>query len=99
MFKGTVHGIKPGDLFAKVDDPETIWTVVRLVDVPRLPLHAELTSDTFSKRKILISEAALFDRRLYRPVSDRNDARALVEAANKHKHKHKRRGFFASLFR
>jgi hypothetical protein len=60
--------LKPGDQFAKVEDPLTIWTVRRVVDLADLPPHAEMVSKGPKPRKVLVSSVVLHDRRLYRVV-------------------------------
>lgn len=61
--------IRLGDRFMRVDDSVTVWTVRRLVDLPRLPLHAQLECAGPFRRQVLVSSVVLRDRRLYRPVT------------------------------
>ena len=60
------HTIVIGDEFTKLEDPETVWVVQRLVDLPGLPQHAELKAIQYLNRNIMISVSALMDRKLYR---------------------------------
>lgn len=71
--------VNPGDKFVKVDDPGLVWTVSRIVRLPNLPQHAELVGRTVKTRKVLVSTAALRDRRLYRPVRE-SEARMAGQA-------------------
>lgn len=61
--------IRLGDRFMRVDDPVSVWTVRRLVDLPRLPLHAQLECNGPFHRCVLVSSVVLHDRRLYRSVA------------------------------
>lgn len=55
-----------GDRFVKLEDPETVWVVQRLIDPQGLPMHAELKALRYLKRKVMISVSALMDRNFYR---------------------------------
>ena len=57
-----------GDQFSRAEDVETIWTVQRVIQLPKLPKHAVMTCDKPVPRQILVSEFVLRDRRLYRVV-------------------------------
>ncbi len=57
-----------GDQFTRAEDAESIWTVQRLIRVPKLPPHAVMTCDKPVPRQILVSEFVLRDRRFYREV-------------------------------
>ena len=57
-----------GDQFSRAEDVETIWTVQRVIQLPKLPRHAVMTCDKPVPRQILVSEFVLRDRRLYRVV-------------------------------
>ncbi|MFO1129657.1 MAG: hypothetical protein U1E66_14625 [Rhodospirillales bacterium] len=72
-----------GDQFSRTEDAETVWTVQRLVQVPKLPKHAVMTCDKPVPRQILVSEFVLRDRRMYRAVRtvDAAVAPASAEAA------------------
>lgn len=61
--------VRLGDRFMRVDDPVSVWTVRRLVDLPRLPLHAQLECSTPFHRRVLVSSVVLRDRRIYRAVN------------------------------
>ncbi|MFO1152847.1 MAG: hypothetical protein U1E42_04140 [Rhodospirillales bacterium] len=57
-----------GDQFSRAEDAETVWTVRRVIQLPKLPKHAVMTCDRPVPRQILVSEFVLRDRRLYRAV-------------------------------
>lgn len=61
--------VRLGDRFMRVDDPVSVWTVRRLVDLPRLPLHAQLECSGPFHRRVLVSSVVLHDRRIYRAVN------------------------------
>ncbi len=75
----TPNVLKLGERYVRVNDPETQWTVCRIVALPRLPQHAELVSDGLHRRCVLVSSAALRDRRQYRPVRDSATTASTVE--------------------
>jgi hypothetical protein len=62
--------IRLGDRFMRVDDPVSVWTVRQLVDLPRLPLHAQLECNGPFHRRVLVSTVVLRNRRLYRTVKN-----------------------------
>lgn len=65
----TPDGPRLGAQYVRVSDPETVWTVRRIVTVPRLPQHVELVSNGLHRRCVLVSSAVLRDRRQYRSVA------------------------------
>ncbi len=65
----TPNVLRLGEQYVRVNDPETLWTVRRIVTLPRLPQHAELVSDGLHRRCVLVSSAVLRDRRQYRPAA------------------------------
>ena len=62
--------INVGDMFLKQGDPKTVWVVEQLVDLPGLPLHAELKAQGYLKRMTMMSLAALADQNLYRRIEE-----------------------------
>ena len=62
--------IKAGDKFIKPGVPNIVWVVNRLVDLPNLPPHAELSVKGQHKRKMMMSEDALTDPRLFLRIED-----------------------------
>ncbi len=62
--------IKVGDKFIKPEVPNTVWVVTQLVDLPRLPPHAELKVQGHFSRMMLMSQEALADHRLYHRIED-----------------------------
>lgn len=67
--KGSAHELAVGDQFYRVEDPDTVWTVQRVVDMPKLPKHAVMTCEQPAHRRIMVSGVALRDKRMYRQVS------------------------------
>ena len=63
--------INVGDKFLKQGDPKTVWVVEQLVDLPGLPLHAELKAQGYRNRMITMSQVALTDDRLFHRIEDR----------------------------
>jgi hypothetical protein len=68
--RATTQAIKPGDRFVKIDDPDTIWTVTRVIEFPDMPPHANLAGSGPAKRQVIVSQLVLRDRRLYRWLKD-----------------------------
>ena len=64
--------IKVGDKFIKPAVPNIVWVVIRLVDLPGLPPHAELRVQGYLKRpqKIIMSLSALTDLRTFHRIED-----------------------------
>jgi hypothetical protein len=60
--------ISVGDQFVRVEVPDTVWTVRRVVELAKLPKHAVMTCEVPAYRRIFVSAAVLRDRRMYRPV-------------------------------
>ncbi len=58
--------IKCGDKFVRLESPEIIWNVERIVDLPGLPQHAEIASYGVSTKTMLLSEKALLDHRMWK---------------------------------
>lgn len=67
--KRSVRPVAVGDRFCRVEDPDTVWTVQQVVDLPNLPKHAVLTCERPIHRRIMVSGVVLRDRRMYRQVS------------------------------
>jgi hypothetical protein len=67
---GTAAELKIGERYVRADGPDTVWTVEQVVELPRLPLHAQIVSDGILRRRVLVSSAALRDRRQYRQLKD-----------------------------
>ena len=63
--------INVGDMFLKQGDPKTVWVVEQLVDLPGLPLHAELKAQGYRNRMITMSQVALTDDHLFHRIKDR----------------------------
>ena len=63
--------INVGDMFLKQGDPKTVWVVEQLVDLPGLPLHAELKAQGYRNRKITMSQEVLTDDHLFHRIEDR----------------------------
>jgi hypothetical protein len=66
--KGSALQLAVGDQFYRVEDPDTVWTVQRVVDRPKLPKHAVMTCEQPAHRRIMVSAAVLRDKRMYRHV-------------------------------
>lgn len=64
----SVSELAVGDQFFRVEDPDTVWTVQRVVDLPKLPKHAVMTCEQPVHRQIMVSTAVLRDKRMYRQV-------------------------------
>ncbi len=47
--------VKVGDRFSKLEGPQTVWIVQRLVCPPGLPPHVELQAEGHHDRKVIIS--------------------------------------------
>ncbi len=62
--------IKVGDKFIKPAVPNIVWVVNRLVDLPGLPPHAELSVQGNLNRRMMMSQEALSDRHLYHRIED-----------------------------
>ncbi|MEE8393783.1 MAG: hypothetical protein V3R66_05510 [Rhodospirillales bacterium] len=60
--------VEIGEKFVKPEDPGTVWTVQRFIDLPGLPQHVELKTEGKFDRKIMLSVSAIMDRSLYRRV-------------------------------
>ena len=60
--------INVGDMFLKQGDPKTVWVVEQLVDLPGLPLHAELKAQGYRNRKITMSQEVLTDDHLFHRI-------------------------------
>ena len=65
------ESIKVGDRFLKQGDPKTVWVVKQLVDLPNLPLHAELKAQGYRNRIMMMSLGALTDPRMFHRIEDR----------------------------
>ena len=66
--KSSVSDLAVGDQFFRVEDPDSVWTVQRVVELPNLPKHAVMTCDRPAHRQIMVSTVVLRDKRMYRPV-------------------------------
>lgn len=66
--KRAVGELAVGDQYFRVEDPEAVWTVQRVVELPKLPKHAVMSCATPAPRQIMVSVVVLRDRRLYRQV-------------------------------
>ncbi len=62
--------IKIGDKFINPEVPKIVWVVEQLVDLPGLPPHAELSVQGQHKRKMMMSQDALTDLRLFHRIED-----------------------------
>ena len=62
--------IKVGDKFIKPKVPKTVWVVTQLVDLPKLPPHAELRVQGQFNRMMMMSQDALIDHRLFHRIED-----------------------------
>ncbi len=62
--------INVGDMFLKQGDPKTVWVVEQLVDLPGLPLHAELKAQGYRNRMTLMSQEALDNHRMYHRIEN-----------------------------
>jgi hypothetical protein len=60
------QNINCGDKFVRLESPEIIWNVVRIVELPGLPQHAEIVSYGVSTKTMLLSEKALLDHRMWK---------------------------------
>jgi hypothetical protein len=75
----TPRTLRLGEQYVRANDPETVWTVRRIVAMQRVPQHVELVSDGLHRRCVFVSSTVLRDRRQYRPVtSDKAAAGAAV---------------------
>ena len=61
--------ISPGDVFIKIDKPNSIWIVRRFLDSPGLPQHVELIAKEHLGSGLTIAESALQDGKLYQRLS------------------------------
>jgi hypothetical protein len=61
--------LRPGDRFTRGGEADVVWTVERIIALPKLPPHAVISCQEPACRRILISEVVLRDRRLYQPVA------------------------------
>ena len=63
--------IKPGDKFSRVENPRTVWVVVREeVMTQDMPPHFQLAHAMTRSRTILIAASALLDKNLFKRVED-----------------------------
>ncbi len=63
--------IKPGDKFSRVEDPRTVWIVVREAQLAQdMPPHFHLANTMIQSRAILMSASALLDKKLFKRVED-----------------------------
>ncbi len=64
--------IKVGDKFIKPEVPNIVWVVTQLVDLPRLPPHAELRvqGNLLRPQKMIMSLGALTDPRTFHRIED-----------------------------
>ena len=60
--------IKVGDKFIKPKVPNIVWVVNRLLDLPNLPPHVELSVQGQHKRKMMMSQDALVDPSLFHRI-------------------------------
>jgi hypothetical protein len=65
------QSIKCGDKFVRPESPEIVWNVERIVDMPGLPQHAEIASYGLSTKKMLLSEKALLDHRMWKTYGEK----------------------------
>jgi predicted RecB family nuclease len=66
--KNAAAPLQAGDQFTRAEEAEIVWTVQRVITLPKLPKHAVMTCEGPVHRQILVSELILRDRRAYRPV-------------------------------
>ena len=63
--------IKPGDKLSRVENPRTVWVVVREeVMTQDMPPHFLLAHAMTRSRTILMSRSALLDNNLFKRVED-----------------------------
>ena len=62
--------IKVGDKFIKPEAPNIVWVVEQLVDLPGLPPHARLRVQGYLNRRMMMSQEALADHRLFHRIED-----------------------------
>ena len=62
--------IKVGDKFIKPEVPNIVWIVTQLVDIPGLPLHAEMRVKGHLNQTMTMSQVALDDPRLFHRIED-----------------------------
>jgi hypothetical protein len=65
------QSIKCGDKFVRSESPEIVWSVERIVDMPGLPQHAEIASYGLGTKKMLLSEKALLDHRMWKTYGEK----------------------------
>ena len=63
--------IKPGDKFTSVENPSTVWVVVREANLAHaLPSHFQLAHAMIRSRTITMSASALLDKNLFKRGED-----------------------------
>lgn len=62
--------IKCGERYVRPEDPETVWIIDRLVELPGLPTHGRLISEKRRNKTMTLSEVALRDGKLYRQLEE-----------------------------
>ena len=60
--------IEPGDRYIKVDAPNIIWVVGKLLNVADPVPHVRLVQEGTTNRKITLSISALQDTSLYKKI-------------------------------
>lgn len=68
LSKNAAATLRAGDQFTRAEESDIVWTVQRIIEMPKLPKHAVMTCERPVHRQILVSEILLRDRRAYRPM-------------------------------
>lgn len=62
--------VNPGDCFAKVEAPATVWVVARLMDIPEAGEHVQMYQQDHPRRTLTVSKSALLDRSIFHLVEE-----------------------------
>lgn len=63
--------VRRGDKFVRIESPQTVWSVERVIEMPGLPQHAEIAAYGLRTKTMLLSETALLDHRMWKTYGDR----------------------------
>ncbi|MBC8159057.1 MAG: hypothetical protein H8E94_06975 [Alphaproteobacteria bacterium] len=60
--------VTPGDVFLKLGNPPTEWTVERIIEYPDIPPHVQLQRKGYRTATMTIALSVLIDRREFQFV-------------------------------
>lgn len=65
-----------GERYSRPEDPDTVWIIERLIELPGLPMHAKLIVEDRRRKTMTMSEAALRNSKLYQRLEKKMQADA-----------------------